>query len=1055
MIVGNTNDIMMSQTLGEDDEDTVSEGTPQKPTLTSEGPQQVIYNHAHRQEDVSAEDNGRNSVVSDPGYISCAGSDRSSVHSYSAGAENETPVEETCVFNSNEYNAVISPCNTSIADVLNDTYIASSQNSPISETDSNLQDYELPPIQLAGKLEKSLRERARMIQPVAIYNQVISGQMDWSTMQNNDLQMEDQENTDFDIFFDGVLDAKYGDLTLHNSNNSSIFVTSTEKVAQQQQQQQQQQEQICYKQAIPNAPFVQARGLDLSQGHYVSSTSGNNKNTTDEFPLSVEDFGFEEDILGTNSNKYVVQDTQHRYTLSRTGSNFSPNDMQSPQRPQQVYNIASQQYAKYQQEANTNKPYDYSSASRNITFAQNAERRAQSRVFVKSSEEKQQEIVTTSNPETKPRISTPTTAEEEAWRSYLENPLTAATTAMMSIHGDEDSAAALGLLYDYYKVPREKRLLSYPANVNDKVTTRAILPQRNVSSTPINLGTTQTASAATLKTSMGVDVIALRPVKNEPINTTQVFGTVADILKLHRPTTLDQSKIKKETLLESPQDLSNTYSNMDGKMTSRGYLTSMASSISNLNQNNNNNKNNTFGTLNASSFTTISPYAVKLQDSANVLHRSQFDIKTEYSGELFEYVMEAPKSLKQKEGDPTMSYINKGQFYCITLRNDQKQWKFKTNRVKTVVHIVFGDGKPEEEQLRHWKYWHARQHTVKQRIIDIADYKESNMIYDIEENAHNAISFSWNINEPAKIFISCNCLSTDFSAQKGIKGLPLLIQIDTYLEGQDLLVHRGQCQIKVFCDKGAERKIRDEERKATKRGQKASKQGSSNSANSMMTIAASDLKQIVTSSNTSSTSGQPQQKRTDFVIFKTVDDVESRPVLFVPDVPGHSVVSHPLSVCTPSISPCTSPVMSPHAVQQTSASENEQTYFTTTGDSMERGLKRAHSETERAPPCKISRSDSEASQRVLLYVRQINEEVYDGLMLQSPDLNGLKLAVQEKYNCAAESITKVFKKSKKGILVRMDDNIIRHYSNEDTFVIDIRSEHQDNTTTYKVTLTEI
>lgn len=43
-------------------------------------------------------------------------------------------------------------------------------------------------------------------------------------------------------------------------------------------------------------------------------------------------------------------------------------------------------------------------------------------------------------------------SEDEAWRSYLENPLTAATKAMMSINGDEDSAAALGLLYDYYKV---------------------------------------------------------------------------------------------------------------------------------------------------------------------------------------------------------------------------------------------------------------------------------------------------------------------------------------------------------------------------------------------------------------------------------------------------------------------------------------------------------------------------------------------------------------------------------------------------------------------------
>ena len=51
------------------------------------------------------------------------------------------------------------------------------------------------------------------------------------------------------------------------------------------------------------------------------------------------------------------------------------------------------------------------------------------------------------------------TSEDEAWKSYLENPLTAATKAMMSINGDEDSAAALGLLYDYYKVDRAARPL--------------------------------------------------------------------------------------------------------------------------------------------------------------------------------------------------------------------------------------------------------------------------------------------------------------------------------------------------------------------------------------------------------------------------------------------------------------------------------------------------------------------------------------------------------------------------------------------------------------------
>ena len=50
-----------------------------------------------------------------------------------------------------------------------------------------------------------------------------------------------------------------------------------------------------------------------------------------------------------------------------------------------------------------------------------------------------------------------------------------------------------------------------------------------------------------------------------------------------------------------------------------------------------------------------------------------------------------------------------------------------------------------------------------------ADYKESSMISDIDEFAYNAVSFTWDTSETANAFITCNCLSTDFSAQKGVK----------------------------------------------------------------------------------------------------------------------------------------------------------------------------------------------------------------------------------------------------------------------------------------------
>lgn len=38
---------------------------------------------------------------------------------------------------------------------------------------------------------------------------------------------------------------------------------------------------------------------------------------------------------------------------------------------------------------------------------------------------------------------------------------------------------------------------------------------------------------------------------------------------------------------------------------------------------------------------------------------------------------------------------------------------------QSVIMVVFAEDKTREDQLRHWKYWHSRQHTAKQRCIDI------------------------------------------------------------------------------------------------------------------------------------------------------------------------------------------------------------------------------------------------------------------------------------------------------------------------------------------------
>ncbi|XP_054939313.1 grainyhead-like protein 1 homolog, partial [Physeter macrocephalus] len=249
-----------------------------------------------------------------------------------------------------------------------------------------------------------------------------------------------------------------------------------------------------------------------------------------------------------------------------------------------------------------------------------------------------------------------------------------------------------------------------------------------------------------------------------------------------------------------------------------------------------------------------------------------------------------------------------------------------------------------------------------------------------------------------QVFISVNCLSTDFSSQKGVKGLPLNIQIDTYSYNNrsNKPVHRAYCQIKVFCDKGAERKIRDEERKQSKRK-------------------VSDVKVPLL----------PSHKRMDVTVFKPFIDLDTQPVLFIPDVHFASLQrgAHVLPIASEEL-------------------EGE-------GSNLKRGPYGSEDDFVVPPPAKLSRV--EEPKRVLLYVRKESEEVFDALMLKTPSLKGLMEAISDKYDVPQDKIGKIFKKCKKGILVNMDDNIVKHYSNEDTFQLQI----EEAGGLYKLTLTEI
>ncbi|XP_045551104.1 grainyhead-like transcription factor 2b isoform X1 [Salmo salar] len=600
------------------------------------------------------------------------------------------------------------------------------------------------------------------------------------------------------------------------------------------------------------------------------------------------------------------------------------------------------------------------------------------------------------------------TSEDEAWRSYLENPLTAATKAMMSINGDEDSAAALGLLYDYYKVPKEKRLLP----IAKVVEISEEQDKRGASGTSINGqqgdniemvdNRVQVLKSVPVNLSLNTDHLDKRV--NMSLNTDHL-----DKREEYGAGTGDGpgaiALVKAEMYAPGfmgPGVGTGVHYRVEGEeQGSRVVYEQMSPYVSNVSTV----SHGGYVKEDQRSTPDDSPY----EEESDVKYHTPKSIAQEefifdqQVVDTFQYKLEATRSLRVKQGEGPMTYLNKGQFYAVTLSElgANKRLRHPISKVRSVIMVVFSEDKNRDEQLKYWKYWHSRQHTAKQRVLDIADYKESfNTIGNIEEIAYNAVSFTWDVNEEAKIFITVNCLSTDFSSQKGVKGLPLMIQIDTYSYNNrsNKPLHRAYSQIKVFCDKGAERKIRDEERKQNRRKTKGKDGGLG-----VITL----------------------PKKPDTTYFKTMTDLEAQPVLFIPDV---------------------------HFGNLQRAGQ----VFAFNTEEIERGgsvlVKRMFrpSEDDLSPPSH-KQIKEETHKRVLLYVRKESDEVFDALMLKSPTLRGLMDAISEKYGVPTESIAKIYKKSKKGILVNMDDNIIEHYSNEDTFILSIES-YAD---AYKVTLTEI
>jgi hypothetical protein len=77
----------------------------------------------------------------------------------------------------------------------------------------------------------------------------------------------------------------------------------------------------------------------------------------------------------------------------------------------------------------------------------------------------------------------------------------------------------------------------------------------------------------------------------------------------------------------------------------------------------------------------------------------------------------------------------------------------------------------------------------------------SSGLIDPQCDAFDRVSFTWNGRHGAKVLLKFNCLSTDFSRIKGVKGIPLRIAAETYPLDNEHQIERTFCKTKLFRDK--------------------------------------------------------------------------------------------------------------------------------------------------------------------------------------------------------------------------------------------------------------
>ncbi|XP_067947608.1 grainyhead-like protein 2 homolog [Watersipora subatra] len=373
--------------------------------------------------------------------------------------------------------------------------------------------------------------------------------------------------------------------------------------------------------------------------------------------------------------------------------------------------------------------------------------------------------------------------------------------------------------------------------------------------------------------------------------------------------------------------------------------------------------------------------------------------KRENDATGYEIFMDVATSCSAKLDEDRMTYLNKGQLYTLVIRNTLPL-SHRSTFVKSVMTLRFRDESNRETVSKNWYYWSTRQEDSNPKALELG-LKDAEGIVEnsLTYNGINSLTFSWLPQECVKVQFAVHCLSTDFTSQKGVKGLPLHIQVDTYDDinaSNNLPVHRAYAQIKIFCDKGAERKARDEEKRKDKSVKSTENPGAKQSAEQYHSV------------------------------------MENTPFYSLSDLFTDVFIYKPASLTTDTFD---------LPFRELMASSDSLLL----GDNIVPSI--MDNDTLFPPGQKKMKLNE--TDKVFIYVREVDDSAFTAILLETPTVLGLCTAIQEKFPFVSH-IKTLLKRTNKRMLVRMDDKLIKHLLHESSYVIEFKK-LADN---YEVIFTE-